>query len=213
MAHVHMREEHPLPARVMHWAHLLCILTLTVTGFFIHDPFAAWSMTVVRNLHFWAMYILIAVLVIRIYWAIFGGGSSQHGSADKIRDGKFFVYEKQNRKQLIPTVKYYTFFKKTHPPTSKFNPLQKATYVAWAFLILLQALTGFAIYTPTAPYLAGLSYMIGGPTQMRVLHYLLMWVFIVTTLIHVYLAVAEDIGAFWLMFFGIATKPERAEAH
>lgn len=208
MAHVHYREEHPLPAMLMHWAHLLSMVVLIITGFFIHQPFAAWPMWLMRQLHFWAMYLLIIVLVLRIYWAIFGAGSSMHGSKRRVRDGRWFVMEKANKGMLFQTAKYYLFLRKTHPATSKFNPLQKITYVTWALLIVAQAITGFAIYTPTAPYLAGLTYAIGGQSQMRVIHYLVMWLFIVTSMIHIYLAAVEDITSLGSMFFGRETSPK-----
>ena len=208
MAHPHVREEHPLPAMLMHYAHLISIVVLTITGLYIHAPWQGVRMELMRQLHFWFMYVLIVTLVIRIYWAIFGAGSSSHGSMKRVRDGKFFMPEAQNKGQLFQTVKYYLFLRKTHPPTSKFNPLQKGTYVFWILLIAVQAITGFAIYGPTRGWFAGMTYMLGGPLQMRVFHYLIMWVFVITTLIHIYLAVAEDVGAFFLMFFWKENKED-----
>ena len=169
---------------------------------FIHRPYADWSMAAVRQWHFVFMYIFLITFIARVYWAMFGSGSSSHGSRTKQRDGRWFVPEKQNRGKFFETIKYYLFVKKHHPGTSKFNPLQKSTYVFWGFLIVAQAITGFAIYTPTAKYLAPITIAAGGLVNMRVIHFLIMALFVITTAIHVYLAIAEDYGAFVLMFTG-----------
>lgn len=209
MAHTHVRQEHPLPAVIMHYTHLAAIGVLTVTGLFIHRPFASWNMMLVRQLHFWFMYVLLVTLIVRIYWAVLGRGSSAQGSRRLVRDGKWFMPEARNTGKLLATIKYYLFLRREHPDTSKFNPLQKLTYVFWVVLIIAQAITGFAIYGPTRAAFEGLTYAVGGPLQMRVYHYLIMWIFVVTTAVHIYLGVVEDVGAFRLMFF---LKESREEA-
>ena len=68
--------------------------------------------------------------------------------------------------------------------------LQKIAYLVTIPLTLLQAYTGFAIYGPTmdwAFFTGGLE-LVGGPMNMRIIHYFGMWVFIVFTMIHAYLA-------------------------
>jgi Ni/Fe-hydrogenase 1 B-type cytochrome subunit len=212
--HPHVREEHPLPAMLMHWVHLLSMIGLVITGLFIHRPFAAWNMEMIRNIHFWLMYFLIINLVVRIYWSFFGAGSSTHASTRKIRDYRYFGPQAENRRKLGPVIKYYLFLQKEHPVTGKFNPLQKTTYVFWIPLIIVQAITGFSIYGPTQtwPFFNSLTNMLGGAQMMRNYHYLIMWLFIVTVAIHIYLAVAEDASAFLLMFFWKETRPKREAA-
>lgn len=189
-------EEHPWPARIMHYIHLISMVLLALSGFYIHYPFYEGGMNLMRMIHFIAMYVVLVNLVVRIYWAFFG----------QSRDWRTFVYEKSNRGQFLPIIKYYLFLQKEHPVTGKYNTLQKSTYNFWFVLLVLQAITGFAMYWPTAPFFETLNAAVGTVQTMRLIHFLVMWVFIVTTAIHVYLSLAEEISQFFLMFFGVETK-------
>lgn len=198
-------EEHPWPARVMHWLHLISIALLTYTGFYIHEPFGPGSMELWRTVHFIFMFVLILVAIARIYWAFLGAGSAMPGRRERIRDSRHFGRSPENRGQFGETIKYYLFLRKTHPRSAKYNPLQKGTYVAWILLIVLQAITGFALWTNTAEVFKPLTYLVGGPDVMRFIHYLIMWLFIITTAIHIYLSVAEGAAQLPLMFWGKET--------
>lgn len=212
MAHnVATREEHPLPAVLMHWAYLVSMVVLIFTGFYIHSPFFAGAMGTMRTLHFIFMFALIYVAIIRVYWAFFGAGSANPGERRKIRDYKHFLPERENRGKLVPIISYYLFLRRTHPATAKYNPLQKGTYGLWLLLIVAQALTGFMLWTPTADNMQAFTYALGGPDIVRIIHYLTMWGFIVTTMVHIYLSVAEGIIQLPLMFGWRETKGARGE--
>jgi len=185
-------ENHSLSLIAMHWIHLLAMGVLLVSGLYIHYVFWAGWMGNMRQIHFYAMYILLIVLVARGYWAIFGG-----------RDLKNFFPQRENRGQLLEVIKYYTFIRKTHPKTAKFNPLQKLTYSFWTLLLILQAITGFALYWPDRYFFPALNTWLGGLVATRMIHFLIMWLFIVTVAVHIYLVLAEDFGEFLSMIFGI----------
>lgn len=204
MAHVATVEEHPAPARAMHWLHLLSIVLLIWSGFYIHDPFGPGTMDFWRLIHFIFMFVLILVAIVRVYWAFLGSGSAGPGGR-VVRDSRHFGRSPENRGQALETIKYYLFLRKTHPPTAKYNPLQKGTYVVWLLLIFLQAVTGFALWTPTASAFWPLTYLVGGPEGMRVIHYLIMWLFIITTAVHIYLSAVEAPWQLGLMFWGKET--------
>lgn len=199
-------EEHPLPASLMHWAHLISLIVLTVTGLYIHWPWTPGLMGIMRNTHFVFMYVFIFTAIIRVYWAFFGAGSAPLGSHEKIPDYKFFGPQRENRGTIGGTIKYYTFFGKEAPPVSKYNGLQKGTYVFWLFLIAYQAITGFALWSPTAAYFLPLTYVVGGVIVMRMLHYLGMWLFLITVAVHIYLAIVHW-DEFMMMFFQVETRP------
>lgn len=205
MAHVTTREEHPWPAIVMHWIHLISILVLTYTGFYIHRPFGPGSMDLMRSLHFVFMFLLIFTAIVRVYWAFMGRGSAAQGSRTKIRDYKHFGPQRENKGKAWETAKYYLFLRKTHPVGAKYNTLQKGTYILWLVLIVLQAITGFAIWSDTQAFFLPLTYLVGGLLAMRMIHYLIMWLFIITTLVHIYLSIAEAPWQAPLMFFGKET--------
>jgi Ni/Fe-hydrogenase 1 B-type cytochrome subunit len=194
------RQEHPLPAVIMHWVHVVSMIVLIVTGFYIHGPFAPGLMGLMRNMHFVFMFLLILTAIVRVWWAFLGAGTAETGGTVKRRDYKYFGPQRENRGTLLGTVKYYTFLQKEPPKVSKYNGLQKGTYVFWLLLILLQAITGFALWTPTMAFFQPLTYALGGLMYVRSLHYLFMWLFIITTAIHIYLAVMH-FDEFLMMFF------------
>jgi Ni/Fe-hydrogenase 1 B-type cytochrome subunit len=201
------REEHPLPAVLMHGVHLVSMVLLAFSGFYIHHPFFAGGMSAMRSMHFVSMFVLVLTAVVRVYWAFLGRGSAEAGSRVLVPDYRHFGPEKANRGQMLETLKYYLFLRSTHPRTAKYNTLQKGTYLLWLLLIAVQAVTGFALWTPTQAAMQPLSYWLGGLAQVRVDHYLIMWLFIVTTMVHVYLSVAEGAAQVPLMFAWRATPP------
>jgi Ni/Fe-hydrogenase 1 B-type cytochrome subunit len=193
----HTKADHPLSARIMHFVHLSCMILLAISGFYIHKPgVIKGSMILWRTIHFYAMWIVTLNLVARFYWSLFGAP----------RDIREFLPVKENRGKLVKLIPYYLFLNREHPVTGKFNTLQKGTYNFWFFLLIVQAITGFALYWHQWPLFAKLNLMVGGLAEMHLVHYAIMWVFIWTTMIHVYLSFAEDFKAVLLMFFGIETK-------
>jgi Ni/Fe-hydrogenase 1 B-type cytochrome subunit len=190
------QEERYWPARVMHYIHWICMVLLAVSGFYIHRPFTPGLMGTMRTIHFIAMYIVGFNLIARIYWAIFG----THG------DIRRFLPEKENKGKLVPIVAYYLFLRREHPVTAKYNTLQKTTYNFWALLLVLQGITGFSLYWPHLSLFAALNNWVGGLLVMKMIHYLIMWVFIITTAIHVYLSLAEEFAQFLDMFFAVPAK-------
>lgn len=195
------REEHPAPAVVMHWLHLVSIFVLVYTGFFIHDPFGPGTMDFMRGAHFVFMWVLIIVAIVRVIWAFAGAGSATGGERTLTKDYKHFGWQRENRGQFWQTIKYYLFLRRTHPHGAKYNPLQKMTYILWLLLILAQAITGFALYPATAALFKPLIYGVGGEMVMRSIHFTIMWLFIMTTALHIYLSAAEAPWQLNLMFF------------
>lgn len=194
------REEHPLLAVVTHWIHLVSMIVLIWTGFFIHMPFYQGSMAINKTFHSLFAFILIATGVVRMYWAFFGKGSAPSGKRAKMRDYKFFLPQKENRGKLAPMIKYYLFLRRTHPRTLKYNPLQKSAYNFLIVFITIQILTGFSLLTATAQFFLPVTYLVGGTATVRSIHYLTMWGFIVITMIHIYLTMSESIHEIPLMF-------------
>lgn len=207
MAHsMATREEHPMPARAMHGAHLLSMVVLIASGIYINSPYFRGGMQTARTLHFIFMFVLIGVAILRIYWAFAGAGSAAAGQRELIRDFRFFGPQRENRGTLGGTVKYYLFLRPEAPTVHKYNGLQKATYVFWLVLIVLQAITGFAMWTPTMSFFEPFTYALGGPIYIRSYHYLIMWLFIYTSAIHIYLS-ALHADQLRLMFTGREMAP------
>ena len=114
-------------------------------------------------------------------------------------DYKNWLPQAANRHQMWPWVKYYLFIKKDHPISAKYGVLQKIAYWCVPFLILAAAYTGFCLWGPTMNmpffrqgtiWVASLFNTGGGgdPMAMRIVHYWIMWIFLIFTAAHVYLA-------------------------
>ncbi|MHB9003410.1 MAG: cytochrome b/b6 domain-containing protein [Coriobacteriia bacterium] len=201
MSHpAHYREAHPLPFVLTHWINLISIFALIFSGFYIHYPFFAGFMGIARGIHFVFMFVLIINLTFRIIASFFVKSAVMPGTRTTDTDIKNWLPQSANRHQMIPWLKYYLFLKKDHPLGAKYGVLQKIAYIATIPLTFFMAYTGFAIYAPTADWAIFSSTWIGGPMAMRILHYFLMWGFVVFTAIHVYLANVEGFNPSRIIF-------------
>jgi Ni/Fe-hydrogenase 1 B-type cytochrome subunit len=180
--------------RIDHWVRVASIVVLVITGFYIHRPsptFAGatpdqWSelMSQVLFAHYVAGYVFTLTLVTRVYRAF----NSKFDA-----DWRDFV-SWQIIRDMPQTLLYFLFLRKRHKKYRRYDPLQALTYLFMAVLAVVQILTGFALYHGTVFGLAApdsfrwVSYVLGGDSNTRLVHYLNMWVFVVFTLVHVYMA-------------------------
>lgn len=199
MAHKLYREAHPLVFVITHWINLLAMLFLTLSGFYIHYPILPGLMGVARGTHFFWMFVLIFNLSLRIVLAFVVKDAVMPDTREKDLDIKNWLPQAANRHQLIPWVKYYLFMKKDHPISAKYGVLQKIAYIATIPITFAAAYTGFALWGPTSDwafFAAGTNWVAelfnagggGDPMPMRILHYWIMWVVLIFTAAHVYLA-------------------------
>ena len=194
MSHQLTRLEHPWPAVLMHWAHLLSFFALIATGLAIHAHSDVIGTTgFVRQVHFIAMYVFVLTTIARIYWAFFGAGSARLGGLVRERDWRFFGLNMADVKSTPSWIAYYTFFRKTKPTVEKYGSLQKLTYaILFPLGILVMALSGFAMFAPTAPNMVWFANWFGGLNGVRLLHFWTMWILIMFFMIHFYLVIVEE---------------------
>jgi len=200
MAEYTTRAEHPLIAVITHWVHLITLVFLVFTGFYIHYPFWGLDFSHMRSIHLWSALFFVLTFGVRMVWAVAGGGSAAAGGNRRRRDFLWFMPEKGDVRLTWETVKYYLFLRKTHPRTAKYNPLQKMAYLVLVPATLLIGITGLQLWERTADRLVTLTYWMGGPIWVRTIHYGTMWVFILIAVIHIYLAMAETIFELPMMF-------------
>jgi len=171
--------KHTLITRILHAIHLIAIIILILTGFYIYAPlsFKIFSnMDIARFLHFIFMYVLMATVIYKLYYSI------------AIGDFKNLLFNYQDLKDLPGVIKYYVFGifkKKVKKKFGKYNAGQKLLYTLWPILVLFQAITGFAMYFPEA--FSGLIHMFGGLNHFRAWHVIGSWIFTITTAAHIYL--------------------------
>ncbi|MEF2561049.1 MAG: cytochrome b/b6 domain-containing protein [Eggerthellaceae bacterium] len=205
MAHLaHYKEAHPMPMRVTHWVNLFCMAFLIFSGFLIHFPFWAALTGVARGLHVFLGIVLLVNCIVRIVLAFLLQTAPTGGTRNLVRDYKTWLPQADNRHQLGSWIKYYLFLKKDHPLSAKLGVPQKISYLAVAFLILIMAYTGFCLWVPTASwtfFAAGTS-LVGGMMSMRIIHYFMMFVFIIFSMLHIYLVFIEGSAPAKLMLLG-----------
>lgn len=187
----HYREAHPLVFVMTHWINLVCMAMLAFSGFYIHYPFFDGFMGIARGMHFVAMWVVIINLSVRIVLAFFVKDTLLLGVRGPVDlDIKNWLPQKENRHQLFETLKYYLFFRKEGVISGKYGALQKVAYLATIPITFGMAYTGFALYSPfqQAPFFAAGASAVGGYMNMRLIHYFGMWVIILFTAVHAYLA-------------------------
>jgi Ni/Fe-hydrogenase 1 B-type cytochrome subunit len=202
MAHLaHYKEAHPLPFVLTHWINLVSMILLIITGLCIHFPFFPLFMGIARGVHIACGFIVIINCVLRVILAFVLKSSPVGGSHVVDTDYKSFLPQKDNRHQGGPWIKYYLFMKKDHPLGAKYGVPQKITYVLVPVLILVMGYVGLCLWSPTASigfFAAGID-LVGGAMSMRIIHYFMMFVFIIFMMLHVYLSAVEGLAPIRIM--------------
>jgi len=203
MAHLaHYRQAHPFIFVLTHWINLCSMVLLILSGLYIHLPIFSGYMGVARGAHLFFAFLFVINMLFRVVASFIVKSAPDAGSRATDRDVKSFFPSKDNRHQLGAWIKYYLFFKKEHPLGGKYGVPQKLTYVLIPLLILLMAFSGFCLWAPTSvvgPFLA-FNTFVGSIMITRIIHFFLMFVFVIFMLLHAYLALVEGLAPAKMMF-------------
>lgn len=191
------------PVRIWHWINALGIVVLAITGYFIGSPLPSLSgeasdhflMGYIRFTHFAAAYIVIIGFVFRVYWAFVG---NDHAREIFLHN----IFRKTYWTGLWHEVKWYLFMTKEPEKFTGHNPL--AIFIMhWFFVwgIVFMIFTGLALYgegtgAGTWQHVMFSSWLIplfGQSQDVHTWHHLGMWLIIIFVIIHIYVAVREDI--------------------
>ena len=217
MAHLaHYREAHPLPFVITHWINLVCMFLLIITGFCIHYPYFPFFMSIARGIHVFCGFVIFINCIVRVFMAFFIDAAPAGGTRKKRKDILMWLPQKDNRHQAVEWVKYYLFLRKTHPLGGKLGVPQKISYLLIAPLLIIMFLTGISLWPPTAEsaFCQAFLGLVGGAMSMRIIHFFLMFVFIIFCFIHLYLANIEGVAPTKLMLFrkehgGLTYDPDK----
>lgn len=183
------------PVRLTHWFNAISIVVLSVTGFYIGDPFVSvpatsqYVMGWMRFIHYVFAYVFAISVLVRILWAFIG---------NKYASWRVFFpwASKDGWKYITGTFLFYTFVKAKPPGVVGHNALAAMAYVGVFALFIAQILSGFALYGQFAPggfwdTSVGWLLPLFGNQGLRLTHHVIMWLLIGFTIHHVYSA--------WLM--------------
>ncbi len=181
-----------LPVRVSHWFIFLPVVVLSFTGYYMHNPFivaksgTAFMMATMRFIHVVSGFVFIAAFLLRMYW-FFQGNDWANWRA-------FFPIRRRQWRGMGNMVAYYSFLRKDLVHHVGHNALAAVTYLLMFTFMLIEILTGLALYSQVRGG-SVLAVLIGWLPRLvdiqhiRLLHFCIMFTFFAFVIHHVYSAV------------------------
>ena len=188
-----------LPVRLTHWAIVISIVILAVTGAYIHGPFlvpsspieASTQMATIRFIHELSAIVFTIAIGVRFYWGFVG---NQYANWRAI-----IPHNRAQFRCMREMGKYYLFLRRTPVPMTGHNLLAGLAYTLISAVLFFQVATGMILFgwiidTGPAAWLTTVVAWIPGNIQtVRMLHYLATFIFIAFMIHHVYSAILVDI--------------------
>lgn len=185
---------HPLPIRVFHWTMFFSVIALMFTGLYMDNPWS-WlnvSMKMVRKIHTFFSCIVTVNLAAHIYYYFY---------TNKISE---IILLPRDWSNVPGFLRYVFFITKGHPNFGHYNPGQKLIFSLWFLAVTLAAITGSVLLFPDNTH--WLQLHLGGLNQIRIVHYSIAILFVVTVPLHLYLVFTESPANLQAMFTGYINK-------
>jgi Ni/Fe-hydrogenase 1 B-type cytochrome subunit len=191
------------PLRLWHWVNALAIIVLSLTGYFIGSPLPTLSgeaidhylMGYIRFAHFAAGYILAVGFLFRIYWAFMGNHHARQLFTPPLFSRDFWG-------GVGHEVKWYLFMAKEPRKYIGHNPLAVLVmHFLFLWMLVFMIITGFALYGEGTGmgtwqfewFSSWVIPLFGQSQDVHTWHHLVMWAIICFMIIHIYVAIREDI--------------------
>ncbi|SMX30682.1 Ni/Fe-hydrogenase, b-type cytochrome subunit [Actibacterium lipolyticum] len=192
------------PVRIWHWINAAAIIVLCITGYFIGSPPPSMQIAeanyqfvfgYIRFAHFAAGLIMTVGFLGRAYWAIFGNHHARQ---------MFYlpIFKVEWWKEVFFEVRWYLFLEKQPKKYVGHNPLAQLAMFCFITLgVAFMIVTGLALYSEGLGQGSWADLMfgwvipaVGGNSMMlHTIHHLGMWWIIIFMIIHIYVAIREDI--------------------
>lgn len=191
------------PLRIWHWINALAIVVLCITGYFIGSPLPSLSgeasshflMGYIRFAHFSSGYILIVGFLFRLYWVFAGNRHAREIFLPPFHRASFW-------RGVWHEIRWYAFSVSAPKKYVGHNPLAVVImHVLFLWTMIAMMLTGLALYGEGTGsgswqfewFSSWLIPLMGQSQTVHTVHHLLMWAMICFIIIHVYVAIREDI--------------------
>jgi len=185
---------YPLSIRIFHLVLIISLIITIITGIAISFSYALLPMRTIRLMHISGGFVAFAVVLFRLGYAAISG------------DYKNFSIKLADFRTIPDLVKYYMFMQQNPPPLrTKYNIGQKFTMFSWLIAILYQSFVGILLFNSSFISKGRAFFPLARlilPQQIRVTKYYLTIYFIMTIMLHIYLAHTEDIAKTQSMFTG-----------
>jgi Ni/Fe-hydrogenase 1 B-type cytochrome subunit len=203
------------PLRLIHWGLVISIGALAFTGYYIHDPFIVgqikrpFLMGWFRFFHEAFAMVFIALFLLRIYLFFTGNRWETWRNYVPLHRWQF--------QEMWQMVRFYLFIRPRPVPKIGHNSLAALSYLVLYALILAEIATGLVMYNALR-HSAFLGFLVGwipraiSIANLRLIHFLLMFVFISFGILHVHLSMLvtreEKNGLMDSIFTGYKVVPE-----
>jgi Ni/Fe-hydrogenase 1 B-type cytochrome subunit len=191
------------PVRIWHWVNAAAILVLIVTGYFIGSPLPSMQIGeatdqfvfgYIRFAHFAAGWVLAVGFLGRIYWAFFGNHHSRQLFYVPFWSGTFW-------REVWFEIRWYLFLAKEPKKYVGHNPLaQLAMFFFITLGVSFMIVTGMALYAEgaqegslTHTFFGWVHSLTWNSQRLHTLHHLGMWWIVIFMIVHIYVAIREDI--------------------
>jgi Ni/Fe-hydrogenase 1 B-type cytochrome subunit len=183
------------PVRLAHWLMVLSLIVLSVTGYYIYNPFyisrgrTMYVMGTMRFTHLVAAWVFTAAIVLRLYWFFFGNQFS--------RINQFVPTTRERWKDMVETGKYYSFRRWLPTPHLGHNAMAAAAYLGIFGVGVVEILTGLALYNNImhAKFLGfwvNWVFRVVDIQYVREIHFIIMYIFWIFFIHHIYSALLTD---------------------
>jgi len=197
------------PLRLWHWINALSIVVLCISGYLIGSPLPSLSgeasggysgeahyvMGYIRFAHFAAAYIFIIGFLGRIYWAFAGNEHARQIFLPPIFSKEFWG-------GVIHEALWYSFLIKEPRKYIGHNPMAiifMHIMLVWGSVFMM--FTGLSLYGEGMGmgswqyiyFTSWINPLFGQSQDVHTFHHLVMWVIILFAMMHIYVAIREDI--------------------
>ena len=181
-----------IPVRFTHWLTAGSIVTLSVTGLYIADPFLIPAggdlFSFIRFIHIVSALAFLLSGLLRTYWLLAGNRFARWSA--------FIPTSRYQALELFRQAGFYGFIRNEIPKVLGHNQLAATAYVVLFALLLVEVVTGFALdglmgAEPGATLFAWLRELVG-PQTLRLIHHLAMWGILAIALFHIYSCILVD---------------------
>ncbi|MEG0821141.1 MAG: Ni/Fe-hydrogenase, b-type cytochrome subunit [Burkholderiaceae bacterium] len=190
------------PVRFWHWAMVVTMFVLIGTGYLVGAPLSAnyadtwvqYQFGYIRMAHFIAGFLFTILFIVRTYWAVVGNKYARSIYVPPVWNLSWWD-------GMFRQAQYYLFMRRKSPEFVGHNPLAQiamfAMYVVGTVLIII---TGFGLYAQQWGWDSGwmswfgwVTVWFGEPQTVRTWHHVLMYYLGLFAIIHMYMAMREDI--------------------
>jgi Ni/Fe-hydrogenase 1 B-type cytochrome subunit len=191
------------PVRLTHWINVVCIFTLSFTGYYIGNPYInnvhpffhgvlkdQWVMGWMRLIHFSVAYVFVMSVLLRVYWGFVGNQYSRWSA--------MLPTSKRQLKDFWHDLRFYLLLDPTPPRVVGHSAVAGVVYIILYLGYFLSIVTGFALLSQS--HVGPFWHATGGwipyyfPVQwVRLVHHSMMWLLIVFPIIHLYIGWTTDL--------------------